>query len=168
MGYPYAEDSSSMNYFVSDGSDRPAAFGVPISKDQLGKILGVDLTRDQLTDPKFVKVAQKAQELADELKSTLKAIEDEKAAQNLPSEPKPEANGNRYVTFTKKYDGSRCYHYVAIRPHGKTGWTISGRTAMGTDVPWAKLLEFIQKDERDPKAMLMTLRTMSTGSYLTR
>ena len=165
MGYPYGDDSA----FASGGRVTPSAFGHRVglvTAEQAKRLFGIDLTEDQLTDPKFTDIVNKAQELVDKLKSTLQAIEAEKAANQLPQEPEATVSGNRIVTFTKKYDGSRCYHYVAIRPHGKKGWTISGRSAMGTDVPWAKLIQFIQKDERNPKDMLSTLRVLNPGGYI--
>lgn len=177
MGYPYNNDSASMGgmfasggqtkreYFMSDGAG-VAAFGVPISAEQAGKLLGIDLSDDQLKDPKFARVVRQAKALADELKSILKAIEKEKADKELPAEPERTTGMNRIITFTKKYNGSQCYHYVAIRPHGKKGWTISGRPSMGTDVPWSKLLEFVQKDELDPKRALTTILTLQPGKYL--
>lgn len=164
MGYPYNDNGS-----IFDNGGQSKAYGMVsglITPEQVEKLLGVKLTKSQLRDPKFSGVVARLRAVADETEKLLKEIENS----GIPEEPKGSyaSGGNVMIAFTKKYSGSQCYHYLAIKPHGKDAWTITGRPSMGTNVSWEKLVEFIKKDETDPEAALFTLRTLRLGDRLVK
>ena len=84
-----------------------------------------------------------------DLDRSIKRHEDlrEKAALRLPKEP------HRYghlqvVTFEKTF-GKRYgtgYQYAAIRPAGKTTWSVTGKTSLN-GITWEQLVDFVISDE---------------------
>jgi hypothetical protein len=83
------------------------------------------------------------------LDRTIKQHEDlrEKAALRLPVEPSRHGH-LQVVTFEKTF-GKRYgtgYQYAAIRPAGKTAWSVTGKTELN-GITWDELVDFILSDE---------------------
>lgn len=85
----------------------------------------------------------------------------------LPLEPGRHENTRlvrgsaRFVTFVKKFNGNTAYTYVAVRPPNTGNWTMTQRNARAESMSWDKLLEFVQRDERDPRAAIASIRQLT-------
>lgn len=82
---------------------------------------------------------------------------------DLPLEPGLDGSGHRtprYVTFVKHFNGSTPYRYVAVRPEGRSYWSISGRTTM-TRMSWDAMMAFVIKEELDPIKAAASVRQLT-------
>ena len=98
--------------------------------------------------PESIDIQAELDRIRATLNAQLDALAETVRADSLPPEPRPLV-GDRHtvVVFVKTFGGGSAYTYAAIRPSGRSTWSVTGKEGL-TSVPWKRVAEFIVSDER--------------------